>query len=59
MSYRLIATTCYDGDCPSLWIDETADMVKIRGADPDDPAAERDIEMPGTAWRHLLAQLPR
>lgn len=56
MSYRLLATTCYDGDCPTLWIDD-ADMVKIRGTDPDDPTTERDIEMPGAAWRQLLAQL--
>lgn len=66
MSYRLVASTCKDGDCPSLLRDgdgPDSDWI-VRGpiaAGTTDPAtgAVLDVDLRYTAqeWRALLAQL--
>lgn len=66
MSYRLVATTCKDGDCPSLHRDgegPESDWI-VRGpnaAGTTDPATgkpyEVDLRYTAQEWRALLAQL--
>lgn len=55
--YRLLASTCVDGDCPSVWHDEATGDVIVRGPDADDPTRERDLRYPAATWRALLAAL--
>ncbi len=57
MSYRLLASSCDGGDCPSIWLDETNGDVIVRGPDDSDPSVERDIRYPAGTWRALLAAL--
>lgn len=58
MTYRLVASTCKDGDCPSILVDdETGGDVIVRGPDDGDPMTERDIRFTGETWLALLAQL--
>ena len=58
MSYRLVATECKDGDCPSIRIDDALNGdVIVRGPDDTDPSVERDIRFSAATWRALLAQL--
>ncbi len=57
MTYRLVANSCPDGDCPSILIDDTTGDVIVRGPDDADPNRERDIRYTAATWAHLLAQL--
>lgn len=50
---------CQGGNCPTVWQDRMTGRVRLRGANPDDPTTERDIEMSADEWTYLLAQLPR
>lgn len=43
MSFRLLATTCVDGDCPSVWVDDETGGYRFRSRDEQDPTRERDI----------------
>lgn len=59
MSYRLVATTCKDGDCPSLHRDgegEGADWI-VRSRDAKDPRRERDVRFTAQEWATLHAHL--
>lgn len=57
MPYRLVASSCPDGDCPSILIDDTTGDVIVRGPDDTDPTRERDVRYPAATWAHLLSQL--
>ena len=55
MSYRLVAKTCKDGDCPSIWVDDSDGSVMVRGPE-DGGTVERDIRYTADEWRSLMAQ---
>ena len=50
---------CEGGNCPTIWRDSATGRMRIRGADPDRPGEERDVEISAEDWAHLVAQLPR
>lgn len=52
-SYRLVASTCSDGDCPKRWVDDTTGDVIVRGRLDDDPATERDIRFTAAEWETI------
>lgn len=61
MGYRLVATTCKDGDCPSILVDDSNGSVIVRG--PENRRSrwfrrsrERDICYTAEEWRTLMAQ---
>lgn len=54
MSYRLVAKTCKDGDCPSIWVDDSDGSVMVRGPE-DGGTVERDIRYTADEWRTLTA----
>lgn len=55
MSYRLVATTCKDGDCPSILVDDSDGSVIVRGPE-DGGTGERDIRYTPDEWRSLMTQ---
>ena len=57
MSYRMVAGTCYDGDCPSIFTDDVTGDVIVRGPDATDLTQECDIRFSAATWAHLIAQL--
>jgi hypothetical protein len=59
MAYRLLATTCKDGDCPSIHTDDATGDVIVRSRDAANPPVERDVRFTGPEWEMLLAQLGR
>ncbi len=53
----LLASTCPDGDCPSIWTDpETGDVI-VRGPDDQDVTRERDVRFTKATWQSMLRQL--
>jgi hypothetical protein len=50
---------CEGGNCPTIWRNPTTGAIRIRGANPDRPAEELDVDISAEDWAHLLAQLPR
>lgn len=64
MPYRLLASTCDNGPCPTLFIDDATGDVLVQGyADSDappmpPPVGEAVVHIPAAAWQRLLAQLP-
>lgn len=50
MGYQLLASTCTDGDCPSIHLDEATRDYVFRSRDAQDPSVERDI-------RYTVAEL--
>lgn len=59
MSYRLLATTCKDGDCPSFLADDTTGDVIMRSRDAQDPTRELDIRYTASEFDSLLRQIGR
>lgn len=65
MAYRLLAGTCSDGPCPTLYIDDSTGDVLVQGyettaAPPKAvPTGEGVLHIPAADWQKLLAQLPR
>jgi len=57
MGFRLLATTCVDGDCPSIHLDETTGDYVFRSRDAQDPSVERDIRYTPTELAQLRHQL--
>lgn len=60
MTLRLIATTCTDGDCPKLYIDDSTGDVVVQGYLTNDvptPDGEALMRIPAGDWRTLLTQL--
>jgi hypothetical protein len=64
-SYRLLAGSCDDGPCPTLYVDDLTGDVLVQGyvtaaAPPQSlPAGEAVVHVPAAAWQKLLSQLPR
>lgn len=59
MSYRLMASTCKDGDCPSIHLDEATGDVIVRGPHASDPTREVDVRYSAQQWASLLGQIGR
>jgi hypothetical protein len=59
MDYRLLASTCVDGDCPSILTDEETGDVILRSRDARDPSVERDLRYTVAEWESLLQQIGR
>ncbi len=60
MNYRLLAHgDCWDGNCPTFFVDDNTGNVIVRGYDTADPTRELDVQIPAATWAHLVAQLPR
>lgn len=55
MSYRLVAKTCKDGDCPSIWVDDSDGSVIVRGPE-DGGTGEKDVRYTAGEWRSLMNQ---
>jgi len=53
----MVAGTCYDGDCPSIFTDDVTGDVIVRGPDATDLTQECDIRFSAATWAHLIAQL--
>ena len=56
--FEILSTSCEGGDCPTFFINRKTGTVRVRGADPEDPERERDVDIPAAAWATLLARLP-
>lgn len=55
-NYRLVASTCSDGDCPSRLVDDRTGDVILRGRlDGDPDGTERDIRYTAAEWAVLSA----
>ena len=52
---KLIASTCEDGNCPTMWQDTVTGDVVVRGYLPD--GSETDVRIPSADWAKLRAQL--
>jgi hypothetical protein len=50
---------CENGTCPTFWTDTETGAVRVRGADPNRPGEELDVEFSAADWATLTAQLPR
>lgn len=62
MALRLIATTCTDGDCPKLYVDDSTGDVVLQGyltSGAPTPDGEALMRIPAGDWRTLLGQLDR
>lgn len=59
MAKTVLATTCWNGDCPKFLRDDLTEDVTVRGYDPADPTRELDVQIPATDWAMLVSQLPR
>ncbi len=61
MALRLLATTCQDGDCPKLYLDEETGDIVLQGyvTDVPAPAGEGGVRMSRAEWDTLLAQFGR
>ena len=63
--YRLLAGSCDNGPCPTLYVDDLTGDVLVQGyvttdTPPDSvPAGEDVLLIPAAAWQKLLAQLGR
>lgn len=55
-SYRLIASDCADGDCPSLLIDDETGDVIVRGPQ-DRTGTEADLRFPAEQFKRFAAKL--
>lgn len=59
MTYRLLADSgCTDGSCPTFFIDDETETVKVRGYAPDG-VTEIDVTIPGDRWAVLMTNLGR
>jgi hypothetical protein len=64
MAYRLVASACGDGDCPSIWTDDSDGSVMVRGTADRQPLwrrlarrpIEHDIRYTADEWRTLMTQ---
>lgn len=62
-TYRLLAGTCNDGPCPTLWIDDQTGDVLVQGyvtshCPPVTVPLEEDVvRIPAAAWQKLLRNL--
>jgi hypothetical protein len=58
---RLLAGSCDEGPCPTLWLEPSGD-VKVQGYvttfDRPVPAGEDVVHIDAAAWGRLLADLP-
>lgn len=65
MTYRLLAWTCNDGPCPTLYIDDATGDVLVQGylttdkAPAEVPAGEGLLKIDAAAWQKLVAQIAR
>lgn len=59
--WRVIAHAddCYDGKCPTIWVNEETGAVRLRGYAPGDRARELDVEYTAAEWARMVGQLPK
>lgn len=55
--YEILARSCPDGDCPTIFRNTTTGAIRVRGADPSDPTRELDVDFTPETWAGLMAQL--
>lgn len=62
MAYRLLAGSCDNGPCPTFYVDDATEDVKVQGYLTDAPAplptGEAVVHIPADAWQRLLSGLP-
>lgn len=64
MALTKIATSCDDGDCPTVYVDDLSGDVLVQGYvstdQPKDlPVGEDLVRIPAADWKRLLSQLQR
>lgn len=57
--FRVLASSCNDGDCPTFFVDDETGDVHVRGYDLADSTRELDVAIPAAAWTRLISELPR
>lgn len=55
--YEILASSCPDGDCPTIFRHRQTGRIRVRGADPADPTQERDVDFDPQVFADLVAQL--
>lgn len=48
---------CRNGNCSTVWRSQTTGRVRLRGADPNNPGAELDIEWSPADFAQLAPQI--
>ncbi len=57
--FEVIAATseCRNGNCPTVWRNPTTGAVRLRGADPNDPSKELDVQWSAADFATLAPQI--
>jgi hypothetical protein len=53
----VVANTCYDEKCPTIWQNRETGAVRLRGYALGDRSTEHDIEYSAEEWAQLRSQL--
>lgn len=61
MAWRRAAETCRNGPCPTIYIDDTTQKVRVQGArvaaHVDIPGFESMLEFTADEWADMMRQL--